>query len=96
MKIKRFNINERYAQVENDWSDDDNLYTFEIDLTIRADSKEDAENKMEVISDNPDFEMGAYVLSHKSEGGEFVTESKDETSKLFNEMKKEVSDLRVR
>ena len=68
MRIRRFN--EEYEQQPKDWSREDNLYTFDLELTIRANSEEEAEEKMEVIDSNPDFQMGMYNLSHKTEGGE--------------------------
>src|ERR1017187_1073849 len=75
MKIKK--VNELYEQLpkENWGSDTDvnNYYTFTCDVTVRANSQEEAEDKMEFIANNnPDVELGMYNMSHATEGGKSV------------------------
>lgn len=72
MKIKKFN--ELYEQLpKQNWGGDTdkrNYYTFTCDITVRADSQEAAEDKMEFIANqNEDVELGVYNLSYATEGG---------------------------
>ena len=75
MKIKKFNeLNERYEQKPKpNWGEDtdvNNYYTFTCDITVRANSQEEAEDKMEFIANqNDDVELGIYTLSYATEGG---------------------------
>lgn len=72
MKIKRFEeINEIYEQKPKNWKEgDSNYYTFTCDITVRANSMEEAEDKMEFIANaNEDVELGAYALSYATENG---------------------------
>lgn len=72
MKIKKFN--ELYEQQPKpNWGDDTdktNYYTFTSDITIRANSQAEAEDKMEFIANqNEDVELGVYNLSYATENG---------------------------
>lgn len=72
MKIKKFN--ELYEQKPKPGFGSDmdktNYYTFTCDITIRANSQEEAEDKMEFIANqNEDVELGVYNLSYATEGG---------------------------
>jgi hypothetical protein len=71
MKIKKFN--ELYEVGEKPkWQEDgSNYYTFNADITIKASSQEEAEDKMEIIANNPDMQLGRYDLDMSTEGGEF-------------------------
>jgi hypothetical protein len=74
MKIQKFN--ELYEQNPKDsnWgndTNDTNYYTFTCDITVRATSQEEAEDKMEFIANqNKDVELGVYNLSYSTENGE--------------------------
>lgn len=73
MRIQKFN--ELYEQTpkENWGSDIDskNYYTFTCDITVRANSQEEAEDKMEFIANqNEDVELGVYNLGYSTEKGE--------------------------
>ena len=72
MKVKKFN--ELYEQQpKQGWGSDTdktNYYTFTCDITVRANSQEEAEDKMEFIANqNEDVELGVYNLSYVTEGG---------------------------
>jgi len=72
MKIQKFN--ELYEQnPKQDWGSDTdktNYYTFTSEITVRANSQEEAEDKMEFIANqNPDVELGIYNLNYATEGG---------------------------
>ena len=73
MKIRKFN--ELYEQEpKENWGSDisnTNYYTFTCDITVRASSQEEAEDKMEFIANqSQDVELGVYNLSYKTENGE--------------------------
>ncbi len=73
MKIQKFNELYEQQPKENWGSDTDttNYYTFTCDITIRANSEEEAEDKMEFIANgSPDVELGVYHLNYATENGE--------------------------
>lgn len=85
MRIKNFSkFNEKYDQLpkENWTNEDSNYYTFSVDLTVKAETQEEAEDKMEVIANNPDFDLGSYKLTASTIDG---VSSVSNTSSNFND-----------
>lgn len=76
MKIRKFN--ELYTPEEKpNWeSGDSNFYTFDCNITVKANSQEEAEDKMAIIANHPDMELGLYTLSVSSEDGEVTSNTK--------------------
>jgi hypothetical protein len=72
MKIQKFNELYEQQPKENWGSDKDetNYYTFTCDITVRAASQEEAEDKMEFIANqDADVELGVYHLNYATEDG---------------------------
>ena len=55
MKIKK--VNELYQQEPKSNDPGANYYTFRCDVTVKASSLEEAEDKMSLIANNPDFDL---------------------------------------
>ncbi len=70
MRIKK--VNEFYeSKPKENWGPEGNYYTFTCDITVKASSLENAEDKMEFIANgSEDIVLGLYTLSHSTENGE--------------------------
>ena len=71
MRLMKFN--ELYEQQPKEFDASSNTFTFKCDITVRANSQEEAEDKMEFIANqDPDVELGFYELDASMVGGKGV------------------------
>lgn len=85
MKIQKFNELYEQQPKENWGSDTDttNYYTFTCDITVRAASQEEAEDKMEFIANqDADVELGVYHLNYATEKGQGRIVGQEKSSEL--------------